>query len=95
MITEPPIAGHVVVLEAGLSPTGTLARLNVSYKPTQEKTSSLASVLSGVNIGLMGLLGFRFYGRFLQTTYCQIARYEERIGRMPCYSESWLVYWFR
>ncbi|MDA0683968.1 MAG: PP2C family protein-serine/threonine phosphatase [Bacteroidetes bacterium] len=60
MITEPPIAGHVVVLEAGLSPTGTLARLNVSYKPTQEKTSSLASVLSGVNIGLMGLLGFVF-----------------------------------
>lgn len=66
MITEPPIAGHVVELEATLSPTGTLARLGVSYEPTQENESGTATVLSGVKIGFLGLLGFVFMVLFFR-----------------------------
>lgn len=60
MVSDPPVAGQIIQLEAGVTPLGTLTRLNLSYQPAVVIESSVSRALGATKIGLLVLLGFGF-----------------------------------
>ncbi len=60
MVSDPPIAGQRIILEAGLSSTGTLSRLRTSYEPTQDVEQTVSAALAATKVGLLLLLSFGF-----------------------------------
>jgi sigma-B regulation protein RsbU (phosphoserine phosphatase) len=66
MISDPPLAGQIIEAEAGLTPTGTLTRLSLSYRPALTVESPVSKVLGATKIGLLILLGFGFIIAFFR-----------------------------
>lgn len=66
LVSDSPVAGQRVLVEAGLTVTGTLSRLNVSYEPAQPVEDSVSAVLGATKVGLFLLLGFGFLIAFFR-----------------------------
>ena len=66
MVSDPPIAGQIIRIEAGLTPTGTLSRLLLDYEPAQPPETTVSRALSATKIGLLVLLGFGFVIAFFR-----------------------------
>lgn len=60
MISDPPVAGQIIELEAGMTPLGTLTRLSLSYRPAVAAEATVNRILTATKIGLLVLLGFGF-----------------------------------
>ncbi|MDA0874162.1 MAG: PP2C family protein-serine/threonine phosphatase [Bacteroidetes bacterium] len=60
MVSDSPIAGQIIEIEAGVTPLGTLTRLSLSYRPAVETESTVSRILGATRLGLLALLGFGF-----------------------------------
>lgn len=60
MVSDPPIAGQIIQLEAGVTPLGGLTRLDLSYRPAVKAESSVSRALGATRYGLLTLLAFGF-----------------------------------
>ena len=60
MVTDAPIAGQNIKVEAGMTPTGVLTRLALEYESAQPIETSVSVALGAIKIGLLVLLGFGF-----------------------------------
>lgn len=60
LVSERPVAGQHIEINARVSTTGTLSRLQVSYEPVQVPEDHVSSALTAAKWGLLILLGFGF-----------------------------------
>lgn len=60
LVSDPPIAGTRILVDAGLTVTGTLSRLDVSYEPAQPVEDNVSTALTATKVGLILLLSFGF-----------------------------------
>lgn len=60
LISERPVAAQQVEINAGISITGTLTRLEVSYTPAQAVEDHVSAALTAARWGLLILLAFGF-----------------------------------
>lgn len=60
LVSDPPIAGMRILLEAGLTATGALSQMEVSYEPASPVEDSVSTALAATKVGLLLLLSFGF-----------------------------------
>jgi len=60
MVSDPPVAGQRILVDLGLTVTGTMSRLSVTYEPAQPVETSVSAALGATKLGLLALLGFGF-----------------------------------
>ena len=60
LVSERPVAGQRIQIDAGISTTGTLTRLQTTYQPAQAVEDSVSAALGATKVGLLILLAFGF-----------------------------------